>query len=418
MKIILLSILAASVISSYAQTAPTTTITGSLKVNDSLNVSNNLQAADIISRGDMTAQNNLRTESDLIVQGDASINGKLGVTGAANILGGVRTSSIVLGDQTTNYSIALQTLGGSRIFAFGFAGPIRELPTTCIKPYNSSSLSIFNSRAGIIHPSSPNMLDFNNDGSNGFIDYGYDVSLYASPSANPIPALKLNSHCYGDVEIAKGGGFVATGTNLEVGNPSRYAGIALNVNAPNKIGQRVTVSQQLPDSYSPFPDCYNTQLFVNRNNIKALTVLNTVTNPNGDQTFVVYGNGKTHIGKGRPLAGGPVANAMLTVDGVVIAKEVKVTVSSAYWADYVFDKSYKLLPLNEVRSFIDQHGHLPNVPSTEEITTNGNDLGKTDAVLLAKIEECMLYIMELDKKVNALQKENQELKSKSNHKSN
>ncbi len=419
MKSCIFFILALAAINASAQTATTTTINGSLKVNDSLTVSNTIQAADIVSRGEMIAQSNLKTESDLLVNGNADISGNLKVTGLSKLSGGILTPSLALGTATDHFGLTLQTLAsGAKVFGVGFAGPINELPTTCIAPYNSSALSIFNSRAGVIKSGSSNMLDFNNDGSNGYIDYGYDVSLYAFPSANPIPALKLNSHCYGDVEIAKGGGFVATGTNLEVGNPSRYAGIALNVNAPNKIGQRVTVSQQLPDSYSPFPDCYNTQLFVNRNNIKALTVLNTVTNPNGDQTFVVYGNGKTHIGKGRPLAGGPVANAMLTVDGLVIAKEVKVTVSSAYWADYVFDKSYKLLPLNELRLFIDQHGHLPDVPSTEEIATNGNDLGKTDAVLLAKIEECMLYIMELDKKVNALQKENQELKSKSNHKSN
>lgn len=417
MKSLIFSILALAAINTYAQTVTTTTINGSLKVNDSLNVSNNLEAADIKSRGDMIAQNNLRTESDLTVIGNADISGSLKVTGISKLSGGVLTPSLALGTASDNFGLTLQTLAsGARVFGIGFAGPINELPATCIAPYNSSSLSIFNSRAGVIKSGSSNMLDFNNDGANGFIDYGYDISIYA-PSANPIPALKINSHCYGDVEIAKGGGFVATGTNLEVGNPTRYGGIAFNVNAPNKIGQRVTVSQQLPDSYSPFPDCYNTQLFVNRNNIKALTVLNTVTNSNGDQTFVIYGSGKTHIGKGRPLTGGPIANAMLTVDGVVVAKEVKVTVSSAYWADYVFDKSYKLLPLREVRTFIDQHGHLPNVPSTEEITTNGNDLGKTDAVLLAKIEECMLYIMELDKKVNDLQKENNELKSK-NQKSN
>ena len=417
MKSLIFSILALAAINTYAQTVTTTTINGSLKVNDSLNVSNNLEAADIKSRGDMIAQNNLRTESDLTVIGNADISGSLKVTGLSKLSGGVLTPSLALGTASDNFGLTLQTLpSGARVFGIGFAGPINELPATCIAPYSSSSLSIFNSRAGVIKSGSSNMLDFNNDGSNGFIDYGYDVGIYA-PSANPIPALKINSHCYGDVEIARGGGFVATGTYLEVGNPVRTYGVAFNVNGANRIGQRITVSSSVPENYPTPPDAYNTQLFVNRSKIKALTVFNTATNPNGDQTFVVYGNGKTHIGKGRPLTGGPVANAMLTVDGLVIAKEVKVTVSSAYWADYVFDKSYKLLPLNEVRSFIHEHGHLPNVPSTEEITQTGNDLGKTDAVLLAKIEECMLYILELDKKIGELQKENTELKSK-NQKSN
>lgn len=413
MMLPLLVVLAMNV---HSQTAPTTTITGSLRVNDSLNVSNNIEAADIKSRGDMIAQNNLKTDGDLSVSGDAYISGKLDVTGIARLNGGVRTIGLIVGDQTTSYPMALQTLGGSKVFTFGFAGPIQHLPSTCIKPYNSSSLSIFNSRAGVIHPSSPNMLDFNNDGSNGFIDYGYDIGLYPVQVGDtvvaPIPALKINSTCYGDVEIAKGGGYASTGNYLEVGNPARTWGVALNVKASNRVGQRITVSSPFSDAQPTHTDVYNTQLFVNKNKMKALTVLNTTTNASGDEMFVVYGNGKTHIGKGRPLTGGPIANAMLTVDGVVVAKEVKVTVSSAYWADYVFDKSYKLLPLREVQSYIREHGHLPNVPSTEEITTTGNDLGKTDAILLAKIEECMLYIMELDKKVNELQKENRELKSK------
>lgn len=416
MKTLIIPALILSGLSVYSQTVTTTTINGSLRINDSLNVSNNIEAADIKSRGDMIAQNNLKTDGDLSVSGDAYVSGRLDVTGVAKLNGGVRTIGIIVGDQTTSYPMSLQTLGGSKVFTFGFAGPIQNLPSTCIKPYNSSSLSIFNSRAGVINPSSPNMLDFNNDGSNGFIDYGYDTGLHpvlindSTPGA--IPALKINGQCYGDVEIAKGGGYASTGNYLEVGNPVRTYGVALNINASNRVGQRITVSSPYPDNQPTTPDVYNTQLFVNKSKTKAFTVFNTATNPAGEQTFVVYGSGKTHIGKGRPLTGGPIANAMLTVDGVVVAKEVKVTVSSAYWADYVFDKSYKLLSLNEVRSFIDQHGHLPNVPSTEEITTTGNDLGKTDAILLAKIEECMLYIMELDKKVNMLQKENTELKSK------
>ncbi len=406
MKNFIFSILALSGLCSYAQTVTTTTINGSLKVNDSLNVSNNLEAADIKSRGDMIAQNNLRTESDLTVIGNADISGSLKVTGLSKLSGGVLTPSLALGTASDNFGLTLQTLpSGARVFGIGFAGPINELPATCIAPYSSSSLSIFNSRAGVIKSGSSNMLDFNNDGSNGFIDYGYDVSIYA-PSANPIPALKINSHCYGDVEIARGGGFVATGTNLEVGNPIRYGEIALNVYAPNKIGQRVTVSQQLPDSYSPFPDCYNTQLFVNRNNIKALTVLNTGTNPNGDQTFVVYGNGKTHIGKGRPLSTGVCANAMLTVDGTILAKEVRVAIStSTHWADYVFDKDYKLMPLKEVESYIQANKHLPEVPSSEEVEKDGVEVTEISAVLLKKIEELTLYAIELQKKLEAQQKE-------------
>lgn len=419
MKKIILPLLTLCALNTFSQQDSTTIISGSLRVGDSLNVSNTLQAGAITSRGDMISQNNLRSENDLYVEGKAEISGVLKVLGASKLLGGVLTPTLVIGTAADNLSISTQTLGnGAKVMAFGFAGPVIELPSKCIQPYNSSSLSIFSNRAGVINSSSNNMLDFNNDGSNGTIDYGFDINQYSmfdpnNPNPQLRPALKINGLCWGDVEIAKGGGFVSTGGWFEVGNPVRNGAITSNINSTSgRIGQRITSASSYPEAYPNPPEQFNTQLFVNRSKIKALTVYNTATNPNGDQTFVVYGSGKTHIGTGRPLAGGPITNAMLTVDGLVVAKEVKVTVSSAYWADYVFDKNYKLLPLNEVRAFIDLHGHLPDVPSTEEITTNGNDLGKTDAILLAKIEECMLYIMELDKKVNELQKENNQLKSK------
>ncbi len=415
MKTFIFSILTFSGFSVYSQSVTTTTISGSLKVNDSLSVSNNLEAADITSRGEMIAKDVLRAEDDLIVAGKADIGGNLKVNGTSNLLGGLLTPGMLIGDATDNVKISLQTLGGGKILAFGFAGPIQQLPTTCVKPYNSSSLSIFNSRAGVINSSSPNMLDFNNDGANGFIDYGYDIGLHAFPangnSPAPIPALKINSLCYGDVEIAKGGGYVSAGTYLEVGNPTRNGGIAVNINAPNKVGQRVTVSSVWPESYPTPPDAYNTQLFVNRSKIKALTVLNTATNPNGDQTFVVYGNGRTHIGIGRPLATGICANAMLTVDGTILAKEVRVAISTTtHWADYVFEKDYKLMPLKDVEEYITVNKHLPEVPSSEDVQKNGVEVTEISAVLLKKIEELTLYTIELQKKLEAQQQEINTLK--------
>ena len=259
------------------------------------------------------------------------------------------------------------------------------------------------------------MLDFNNDGSNGFIDYGYDISIHAMPingnSPAPIPALKINSLCYGDVEIAKGGGYLAAGNYIEVGNPVRNGGIAVNINANNKVGQRVTTNSSYPIAAPNPPAIYNTELFVNRNISKALAVFNTQTNTNGDETFVVYGNGKTHIGIGRPLATGICANAMLTVDGTILAKEIRVAIStSTHWADYVFEKDYKLMSLKEVEAYITANKHLPDVPSSKDVEKNGVEVTEISATLLKKIEELTLYTIELQKKLEDQQKEINTLK--------
>ena len=67
------------------------------------------------------------------------------------------------------------------------------------------------------------------------------------------------------------------------------------------------------------------------------------------------------------------------------------------WADFVFDSNYKLPTLSFVESYIQQHKHLPDVHSAEEVQKNGLDVGDNQAVLLRKIEELTLYTIEQEK---------------------
>ncbi len=92
----------------------------------------------------------------------------------------------------------------------------------------------------------------------------------------------------------------------------------------------------------------------------------------------------------------------LAVVGGVLADRIKVAVpGSAQWADYVFAKDYKLMPLAKVEQYIKANKHLPNVPSAAEMVKEGNDLVKTDAKLLEKIEELTLYLIETRKLMEA-----------------
>lgn len=122
--------------------------------------------------------------------------------------------------------------------------------------------------------------------------------------------------------------------------------------------------------------------------------------------FKVENWGQTTIGGGTMT--GPHSAAMLLVNGKMVAKEIIVTTQN--WADFVFDSDYSLKPLKQVEQFYKENHHLPDVPSTAEITETGNDLAKTDAILLQKIEELTLYIVELNKKVEQLEKQNSILK--------
>lgn len=97
----------------------------------------------------------------------------------------------------------------------------------------------------------------------------------------------------------------------------------------------------------------------------------------------------------------------LGVNGLIYARGIKVVLpnSNNAWPDYVFKKDYKLRPLAEVEQFIAANNHLPDVPSETAVKENGIDVANMDAVLLRKVEELTLYMIQL-------QKDNLELKAK------
>ena len=94
----------------------------------------------------------------------------------------------------------------------------------------------------------------------------------------------------------------------------------------------------------------------------------------------------------------------LAVSGKTITEEVKVQLKSA-WPDYVFKKEYNLPDLGFVENFVNHNGHLPEVPSKQEVEENkGVELGEMNTVLLKKIEELTLYLIEEHKTNKALSK--------------
>jgi hypothetical protein len=100
----------------------------------------------------------------------------------------------------------------------------------------------------------------------------------------------------------------------------------------------------------------------------------------------------------------------LAVAGAIIATKVTVKLQ-ANWPDYVFNKNYELPSLQSVESFIKINNHLPGVPSADKVKKEGIDLGDNQTILLKKVEELTLYIIDQDKKIVKLQAEKDELKN-------
>ena len=110
-----------------------------------------------------------------------------------------------------------------------------------------------------------------------------------------------------------------------------------------------------------------------------------------------------------PLTGGQISGNIgigaennsvhkLAVNGSAIFKKVIVK-NATPWPDYVFDSSYRLTSLHQIEKFIQTNKHLPEVPSAAEVKKEGLDLGDNQVVLLKKIEELTLYIIEQDKQL-------------------
>ncbi|PTT04058.1 hypothetical protein DBR11_00645 [Pedobacter sp. HMWF019] len=117
--------------------------------------------------------------------------------------------------------------------------------------------------------------------------------------------------------------------------------------------------------------------------------------------FSILTDGKVGIGILNPTE-------KLAVNGNIRAKELKI--EAANWPDYVFEKDYSLPSLEQIEKHIQEKGHLPGIPSAAEVKTEGIEVGDMNAKLLKKIEELTLYLIQQNKKMSALEKDNIELK--------
>ncbi|WP_348621522.1 hypothetical protein [Pedobacter lusitanus] len=95
----------------------------------------------------------------------------------------------------------------------------------------------------------------------------------------------------------------------------------------------------------------------------------------------------------------------LAINGNIRSKEIMVETSN--WPDYVFESDYPLISLTELKNYIDHNKHLPDLPSAQEVTKNGINLGEIVKVQTKKIEELTLHLIEKDKQFDSLRRDNQ-----------
>ena len=99
---------------------------------------------------------------------------------------------------------------------------------------------------------------------------------------------------------------------------------------------------------------------------------------------------------------------MLDINGTARAKEVIV---ESNWADFVFEPGYDLPSIEEVEAHIQSERRLPGMPSAEAVREHGVSIGETQTLLLQKVEELTLYLIEQEKQLEAQRKELEALKT-------
>lgn len=158
------------------------------------------------------------------------------------------------------------------------------------------------------------------------------------------------------------------GSNGSIGIGTNYPGSKLHV-ADGLGGEQLRFSRGTGVvRFAQDPDQDNLYLF----------------NKDASQTYMFWrSNGNVGVGTINP-------DYKLTVNGKIKAEEIQVVVDVA---DYVFDENYELKTLNEVKNFIKENKHLPNVPGRDEVKANGYQIGLMTNRLLEKIEEITLYLI-------------------------
>ena len=98
----------------------------------------------------------------------------------------------------------------------------------------------------------------------------------------------------------------------------------------------------------------------------------------------------------------------LCIKGGVLTDKINI-INPRYWPDYVFSSDYLLMPLSDLKAFVKKNHHLPDVPSEKEIMAEGIEIGDMQGILLKKVEEMTLYILQLQEQIDKLEQRINEL---------
>jgi hypothetical protein len=263
----------------------------------------------------------------------------------------------------TNPAYRLDVMGPANDWKARFQGPDGYIT---IGPLNSSWAHIYTDRPNFIFNQSVWSIP------GGFSSYDQaDLSLMTNGTTR--------------LTISKATGNVGIGTSTPTGQ--------LEIKGPYAGNSQLIINTTSSNAEVRFSNNNVTKGFVWYEPVHDLMAFGR---GNYSNSIFVNATGNVGIGTGFP-------NERLTVNGTIYGKEVKVDLSVP-GPDYVFEKSYDLPTLEEIKTYIEQHKHLPDVPSAEEMKADGIKLAEMNMTLLKKVEELTLYIMQQQQEIDKLKK--------------
>lgn len=191
-----------------------------------------------------------------------------------------------------------------------------------------------------------------------------------------------------NVFIGKQAGYNESGSDkLYIDNSSTSTPLIFGNFSTNQVG--INAQPNSSHTLTVGGSVYATSIYVNGTQL----IPHFMTSGND----LYYNTGNISIGTNDPKG------YKLAVAGKIISEEVVIKLQSS-WPDYVFEPTYELRPLAEVEKFLRTNKHLPEVPSALEIKENGLNTGEMNAILLKKVEELTLYIIDLEKRLKEIEK--------------
>lgn len=251
-----------------------------------------------------------------------------------------------------------------------------------------------------IRPGAPtSSIDIASDGQVGFGD--------ASPEFK-IDAVGSNLDD-GTISITSGNGNVSDGARFLARRARGSAGAPTAILSGDRIGT-IAFQGYTGSGYSGNSATFGASAEENWTTTAQGSRFFINTTPNGttapEVRMTVKNDGKVGIGTLTPADKLEVSGGNIRVTGGSFIDDG----TTLNVPDYVFEPGYELLPIDHLRAFLDQNGHLPNVPSREEIRANGLNLSQFQMRLLEKVEELTLYTLQQQEQLEALRVQNAELR--------